>query len=139
MLQLLRSQIPFVIGYGARAGERIILELVPRYFGQYLTIFSGMFGRLVLQAGYFILLANTLSLQDFGLFAGISAAGIMIGSFSAFGFTAAVFRTATTKLLLLGRYVAGFYIAFALSVPAMMFVAWLLYLIAFRDLVELST
>jgi O-antigen/teichoic acid export membrane protein len=139
MLQLLKSQVPDMISIGAKFGESTIAVLVRRHLGQYVTIFSGLFGRLLLQAAYFILLANSLSLHDFGFFAGISAAGIMIGSFSAFGFTASVYRTATTRLLLLRNYIAAFYIAFGVSVPTMMLVAYLLYLVAFRDLVELSS
>jgi O-antigen/teichoic acid export membrane protein len=139
MLQLLQSQVPGLMSNGVKFARWVSAVLIPRYLAQYMTIFSGLLGRLLLQAAYFLLLANTLSLREFGLFAGISAAGIMIGSFSAFGFSASVFRIATSSSLLLRRYVAGFYLAFGLSVPVMMSLAWLLYLLAFRDLVELPT
>ena len=68
-----------------------------QYLGQYLTIVSGSVARVTIQGVYFVLLANTLSLTDFGLFAGISAAGLIIGAFAGLGFASAAFRTAATR------------------------------------------
>ncbi len=92
---------------------------------------SGSLGRLAMQAVYFLLLANTLSLSEFGIFAAISAAGIMIGSFAGFGFSAAAFRAAATRRSLLGAYATGVYFTFAVSAPICMAAAVILYLFLF--------
>ena len=73
------------------------VDFISRYFWPYLTIVSGSLGRLAIQAGYFLVLANTLSISNFGIFAAVSGAGIMIGSFTCFGFSAAAFRAAATR------------------------------------------
>ncbi|MBK8455930.1 MAG: lipopolysaccharide biosynthesis protein [Phyllobacteriaceae bacterium] len=68
---------------------------------------SGSAGRLVFSLAYFVLLANTLSLGDFGLFAAASAAGVMLSRILAFGFTSPLYRIATVKPQLVGVYTAG--------------------------------
>ena len=118
-------------------GDRL-LSSVREYSGQYLTIVSGSAARLTIQTAYFVLLANTLSLTEFGLFAGISAAGIIIGSFAGLGFASAAYRTAATRSILIGRYLAGIYATFLISTPLCIACAYLLYELAFAGRVALS-
>src|SRR5277367_7197998 len=61
-------------------------------FTNYLQVFAGTGVRLGLQAVYFFILANTLSLRDMGVFASASSTGTMIGCFSGFGFASLAFR-----------------------------------------------
>jgi len=120
-------------------GRDRLMSSVREYSGQYLTIVSGSAARVTIQGAYFVLLANTLSLNEFGLFAGISAAGIIIGSFAGLGFASAAFRTAATKSILVGRYLAGMYATFLFSTPLCIACAYLLYELAFAGRVALST
>jgi O-antigen/teichoic acid export membrane protein len=86
-------------------------------FANYLQVFAGTGVRLGLQAVYFFILANTLSLHDMGVFASTSATGIMIGCFSGFGFASFTFRAAAGKRHSLGGYLAVFYVSWLVSVP----------------------
>lgn len=83
----------------------------------YLSAVSGSAGRLVFSLVYFIALANTLSLAEFGLFATASATGVVLSRLLAFGFVSAVYRTATVRPRLVGTYTAGFLALTVLSVP----------------------
>src|ERR1700736_6724118 len=71
-------------------------------FANYLQVFVGTGTRLGLQAVYFLILANMLSLHDMGVFASTSSTGIMIGCFSGFGFSSFAFRAAAGKRRVLG-------------------------------------
>ena len=73
--------------------------------------------RLGLQAVYFFILANTLSLHDMGVFASTSSTGIMIGCFSGFGFSSFAFRASAGKRRALGGYLAVFYVSWLISLP----------------------
>ena len=86
-------------------------------FANYLQVFAGTGVRLGLQAVYFFILANTLSLHDMGVFASTSATGIMIGCFSGFGFSSFAFRAAAGKRRTLGGYLAVFYVSWLVSLP----------------------
>src|ERR1700749_513805 len=86
-------------------------------FTNYLQVFAGTGMRLSLQAIYFFVLANTLSLHDMGIFASASSTGIMIGSFAGFGFSSFAFRAAAHKRRALGGHLAVFYIAWLISLP----------------------
>jgi O-antigen/teichoic acid export membrane protein len=86
-------------------------------FANYLQVFAGTGVRLGLQAVYFFILANTLSLHDMGIFASTSATGIMIGCFSGFGFSSFAFRAAAGKRRALGGYLAVFYVSWLISLP----------------------
>jgi O-antigen/teichoic acid export membrane protein len=88
-----------------------------RWMENYCKLMAGTSARLGLQAVYFFLLANTLSLADMGLFAGASAVGLMIASFSGFGFGSYAFRAAAGKPRLLGRYLGLFYGGLAVTTP----------------------
>jgi hypothetical protein len=83
----------------------------------YLQVFAGTGVRLGLQAAYFFILANTLSLHDMGVFASTSATGIMIGCFSGLGFSSFAFRAAAGKRRVLGGYLAVFYVSWLISLP----------------------
>ncbi len=86
-------------------------------FTNYLQVFAGTGVRLGLQAVYFFILANTLSLHDMGVFASTSATGIMIGCFSGLGFSSFAFRAAAGKRRALGGYLAVFYVSWLISLP----------------------
>jgi O-antigen/teichoic acid export membrane protein len=99
----------------------------------YVTILSGSALRLVIALVYFLVAANTLSLGDFGRFATASAVGLIVARVGAFGFISAVFRIGSVKPRILGAYMGGFLALFALSVPVMAFLAWLVHLVLFQE------
>jgi O-antigen/teichoic acid export membrane protein len=86
-------------------------------FTNYLQVFAGTGVRLGLQAVYFFILANTLSLHDMGVFASASSTGIMIGCFSGFGFASLAFRASAGKRRILGGYLAVFYASWLIALP----------------------
>lgn len=96
----------------------------------YATAVSGSAGRLVFSLVYFIALANTLSIAEFGLFATASAAGVMLSRILAFGFISALYRAATVKPRLVGVFTGGFLALALLSLPvlaAASSVVWLVF------------
>jgi O-antigen/teichoic acid export membrane protein len=86
-------------------------------FSNYLQVFAGTGVRLGLQAVYFFILANTLSLRDMGVFASASSTGIMVGCFSGFGFASLAFRASAGKRRTLGGYLAVFYASWLITLP----------------------
>jgi len=104
----------------------------------YFAAISGAGGRLVFSLLYFVALANTLSLADFGLFATASAAGVMLSRILAFGFISALYRTATIRPNLIGAYTAGFIAMALLSLPVLAAASWLTYLLFFSGQMVLS-
>ena len=64
---------------------------------QFTAAISGSLGRLVFSLAYFILLANTLSIAEFGIFATASATGVMLSRIVGFGFSSPLYRIATVK------------------------------------------
>lgn len=98
-----------------------LLEMLTRTFRaqltNYLQVFAGTGARLGLQAVYFFILANTLSLRDMGVFASTSSTGIMIGCFSGFGFASLAFRASAGKRRTLGGYLAVFYASWLIALP----------------------
>jgi O-antigen/teichoic acid export membrane protein len=99
--------------------------------GDYATAVSGSAGRLVFSLLYFVALANTLSISDFGLFATASAAGVMLSRILGFGFVSAVYRVATVRPRLVGLFSGGFLVLSALSLPVLSAAAWLTFAIFF--------
>ncbi|EKF20563.1 lipopolysaccharide biosynthesis protein [Nitratireductor pacificus] len=97
----------------------------------YLAAISGSAGRLVFSLAYFVLLANTLSIAEFGLFATASAAGVMLSRILALGFTATLYRIATVKPRLLGTYAAGFLLLATASLPLLGLASAIMYLVFF--------
>lgn len=103
----------------------------------YAKVLAGTGGRLVLQVVYFFVLANTLSLSDMGVFASVSAAGVLIGCMAGFGFQSFVFRAAAGRRSAMGGYLAAFYAGFVVALPLMFVIAGLLYLLLFREMIAL--
>jgi len=99
----------------------------------YLTILSGSAGRLVISLVYFLIVANTLTLGEFGLFATASATGLILSRLLAFGFISPVYRVATVKPRLLGTYLAGYAGLGLCSLPAIALAGALAYLALFAD------
>lgn len=83
----------------------------------YSAAVSGSAGRLVFSLLYFIALANTLPIGDFGIFATASAAGVVISRLLAFGFVSPLYRIATIKPALIGVYMGGFLLFAVVSLP----------------------
>ena len=104
----------------------------------YFSAISGAGGRLVFSLAYFIALANTLSISEFGMFATASAAGVMLSRLLAFGFISALYRTATIRPNLIGTFTAGFLLLAVLSLPLLAAASFGVYLIFFADTVPLS-
>jgi len=104
----------------------------------YLSAISGAGGRLVFSLAYFIALANTLSIAEFGMFATASAAGVMLSRILAFGFISALYRTATIRPNLIGTFTAGFLLLGVVSLPVLAAASYGVYLIFFASTVPLS-
>lgn len=86
-------------------------------FQGYFSAVSGSAGRLVFSLVYFVALANSLSIADFGLFATASAAGVVIARLLAFGFVSPLYRAASVKPRLIGTFTAGFLLMALMSLP----------------------
>lgn len=114
-LNTLELDMP-AVSRASRLRERIS-RVYRAQFANYLQVFAGTGVRLGLQAVYFFILANGLSLHDMGVFASTSATGIMIGCFSGFGFSSFAFRAAAGKRSSLGGYLAVFYVSWLVSLP----------------------
>lgn len=99
----------------------------------YLTILSGSAGRLVISLVYFLIVANTLTLGEFGLFATASSTGLILSRLLAFGFISPLYRVATVKPRLLGAYLSGFAGLAALSLPLIVAAAGAAYLLLFAE------
>jgi len=104
----------------------------------YLTILTGSAGRLVISLVYFLIVANTLTLSEFGLFATASATGMILSRLLAFGFVSPLYRVATVKPRLLGAYAAGFAGLALLSLPLILIAAAAAYLMLFQERLALS-
>ncbi|MGX9180583.1 lipopolysaccharide biosynthesis protein [Mesorhizobium sp. BHbdii] len=104
----------------------------------YLSAISGAGGRLVFSLAYFISLANTLSIAEFGMFATASAAGVMLSRILAFGFISALYRTATIRPNLIGTFTAGFLLLGVISLPLLAAASYSVYLVFFASTVPLS-
>jgi O-antigen/teichoic acid export membrane protein len=98
----------------------------------YLTILSGSAGRLVISLVYFLIVANALTLGEFGLFATASATGLILSRLLAFGFVSPLYRVATVKPRLLGAYLAGFAGLSLASLPVIILAAALIYQLLFE-------
>ncbi|MEZ5802258.1 MAG: lipopolysaccharide biosynthesis protein [Rhizobiaceae bacterium] len=83
----------------------------------YFSALGGSAGRLVFSLVYFVALANSLTIEDFGLFATASAAGVMLSRLLAFGFISPLYRAASVKPRLIGTYTGGFLLMSLASLP----------------------
>ena len=104
----------------------------------YLTITSGVLGRLVISLVYFLIVANVLTLAEFGIFASASAVGLVVSRLMAFGFISPVYRVATVKPRLLGAYTAGLIVLALLSLPLVFAVAGITHALVFDGRISLA-
>ena len=98
----------------------------------YASTLGGSAGRLVISLLYFVSLANSLSMCDFGLFASASAAGIVLSRIISFGFVSPLYRIAAVKPLLLGTYYAGFLALRYCRCPVAALSGWTIFSFFFR-------
>ncbi len=97
----------------------------------YFSVISGSAGRLVISLAYFVALANTLSIAEFGLFATGSATGVVLSRLVSFGFVSPLYRISTVKPQLLGAYTGGYLAAVVISLPIFALAAFLTHLVFF--------
>jgi O-antigen/teichoic acid export membrane protein len=93
----------------------------------YLSLLSGSLGRLVFSLVYFLVLANTLPVAAFGVFAAVSAMGVVLSRICGLGFSSPLYRAATVKRHLIGTYLAGYWLFAALSLPLVTLGAFVAY------------
>jgi len=105
----------------------------------YLSALSGSGGRLVFSLVYFIVLANTLSIADFGLFATASATGVVLSRILSFGYVSPLYRIATVRPALIGTYTAGFIMMSVLSLPVLAVAALAMFQFVFAGQMALAT
>ncbi|MGH6761858.1 MAG: lipopolysaccharide biosynthesis protein [Phyllobacterium sp.] len=99
----------------------------------YFSVISGSAGRIVISLAYFVALANTLSIGDFGVFATASATGVVLSRLVSFGFVSPLYRIATVKPHLIGAYTAGYLLAVLISIPVLVLVASVIYSLFFSN------
>lgn len=97
----------------------------------YLSVISGSAGRLVVSLVYFIILANTLPIADYGVFATASGTGLVLSRLLGLGFSSPLYRIAVVKPQLLGVYTVGYLLASAVSLPLVALSATVIYLLFF--------
>lgn len=112
-----------------QSGDTIALRPAARLAGflasrrallrNYFSAISGSAGRLIFSLLYFVALANTLTVAEFGLFATASAAGVMLSRILGFGFVSTLYRAATIRPRLIGTFTVGFLVMSALSLPVL--------------------
>lgn len=110
-----------------------------RVVRDYLAALSGSGGRLVFSLVYFIVLANTLSIADFGLFATASATGVVLSRILSFGYVSPLYRIATVRPALIGTYMAGFIMMSVLSLPVLAVAAFGMFHLVFAGQMALAT
>ncbi len=113
--------------------QKLTKTISPEVMRGYIALISGSLGRLVVSLIYFIALANSLSLADFGLFATASAAGVVLSRLVALGFNSPLYRIATVKPHLLGTYTVGYLLSILASLPLFSLATVIAYLIFFKD------
>ncbi|RCS24658.1 lipopolysaccharide biosynthesis protein [Phyllobacterium salinisoli] len=97
----------------------------------YFSVISGSAGRVLISLAYFVALANTLSIGDFGVFATASATGVVLSRLVSFGFVSPLYRIATVKPQLIGAYTGGYLAAVVLSLPVVAIAAWAVHAVFF--------
>nr|WP_246780636.1 lipopolysaccharide biosynthesis protein [Rhizobium sp. AQ_MP] len=107
--------------------------------GAYLSVISGSAGRLVVSLVYFIILANTLPIADYGVFATASGTGLVLSRLLALGFSSPLYRIAVVKPQLLGVYTVGYLLASVVSLPLVALAALAIYFTFFSEDVGLIT
>lgn len=105
----------------------------------YFSVIGGSAGRLVISLAYFVALANTLTIAEFGLFATASATGVVLSRLVSFGFVSPLYRISTVKPQLIGAYTGGFLAAVIVSLPIFLAAAYLVHLVFFGADLALGT
>ena len=105
----------------------------------YFWALSGSAGRLVISLAYFVAIANSLSIADFGIFATASASGIVISRITALGFSSPLYRIATVKPRLIGVYTLGYIAALAASLPLAIVAALVMFALIFAQDIGIGT
>lgn len=100
-----------------RPGLRGAIKARAGLLKDYGAAISGSAGRLVFSLVYFVALANTLTIAEFGLFAAASASGVVLSRIVGFGFITTLYRIATVRRRLLGTFAAGFIAMMLVSLP----------------------
>ena len=119
-----------------RAGTAAIVRILEARRGllrDYSSAISGSAGRLIFSLAYFVLLANTLTIADFGVFATASAAGVMLSRIVAFGFISTLYRIATVRPRLIGTFAAGFAALAIVSLPVLLAGSLLVFVLFFSQ------
>ena len=132
MKPALRRRMPGALARLVPAGWRRLVR-------DYMSAISGSLGRLVFSLAYFVILANTLTIADFGLFATASATGVVLSRIVAFGFSSPLYRAATMRPRLIGLYAGGYLAMAAASLPVLALAAGLAYAIVFSGEMALAT
>ncbi|MBO6639267.1 MAG: lipopolysaccharide biosynthesis protein [Roseitalea sp.] len=91
-----------------------------------------------MQLFYFYLVANTLTIAEFGLFATASSVGIVLSRLAGFGFLSPLYRVATVKPHLIGAYTGGYVAALVLSLPVVAAVGVSVHLALFAGAMPLA-
>lgn len=117
MKQVSANSVPAAL---AGRGQETAAELA----GKYSRAFSGDGARVFIQLVYFYLVANTLTIAEFGLFATASSVGIVLSRLAGFGFLSPLYRIATVKPQLIGAYTGGYIAAVLVSLPVVALVGW---------------
>jgi O-antigen/teichoic acid export membrane protein len=110
----------------------------PFSIAAYTQILTGAGTRLVLQAAYFAVLVNALTLSDYGIFASVLALSLILAGGGTFGFTASLFRAATTRRRILGAYLSAFLVYSAAECGVLMLTGLVIYVATFRSYLPLG-
>ena len=102
----------------------------------YFSLMGGSVGRLGFSLVYFLVLANTLSLASFGVFAAASAAGVVLSRLFGLGFSSPLYRVSTVKPHLTGVYLGGYLLMGALSLPLVVGASTAVYALGFAGRLE---
>ncbi|MEL6736376.1 MAG: lipopolysaccharide biosynthesis protein, partial [Pseudomonadota bacterium] len=120
------------------AVQRITNRVSQKTMHDYASLLSGQVGRLIFSMLYFVTLAKTLSLGEFGLFATASSIGIVLSRLCGLGFLSPLYRIATIRPTLIGVYTAGYITAVLVSLPVILAIAWALHSILYADKLPLA-
>lgn len=113
--------------------HQIAALLQAEVFRHYLAMLSGSAGKLIASLIYFVALANSLSISEFGVFATASGAGVVLSRLVALGFNSPLYRISAVKPRLLGAYTAGYILIALLSLPLLFIAAALFFYLFFNS------
>ncbi|MEM9678448.1 MAG: lipopolysaccharide biosynthesis protein [Pseudomonadota bacterium] len=130
--------MPMLSSNLVNAVQRITNRVSQKTMHDYASLLSGQVGRLIFSMLYFVTLAKTLSLGEFGLFATASSIGIVLSRLCGLGFLSPLYRIATIRPTLIGVYTAGYITAVLVSLPVILAIAWALHSILYADKLPLA-